>query len=59
MSNERNHRSEDRLADTYRALAKERAPDSLNEKVLRLAAGARTRYSRARTWMRPAAWAAW
>lgn len=58
MSNERDHRSEDRLADTYRALTEERAPDYLNEKVLRLAAGNRTRYSRARAWMRPAAWAA-
>ena len=58
MSNERDRRSEDRLADTYRALAEERAPDYLNEKVLRLAAGNRTRYSRARAWMRPAAWAA-
>ena len=58
MSSEREHRSEDRLADAYRALAEERAPDYLNEKVLRLAAGTRTRYSRARAWMRPAAWAA-
>ncbi len=58
MSKERNHSSEDRLADTYRALANERAPDYLNEKVLRLAAGGRTKYARARAWMRPAAWAA-
>ena len=57
MSSERDPRSEDRLADAYRALAEERAPDYLNEKVLRLAAGTRTRYSRARAWMRPAAWA--
>ena len=58
MSNERDPRSEDRLSDAYRSLAEERAPDYLNEKVLRLAAGTRTRYSRARAWMRPAAWAA-
>ena len=58
MSSERDRRSEDRLADAYRALADERAPDYLNKKVLRLAAGTRTRYSRARAWMRPAAWAA-
>lgn len=58
MSNEREHGSEDWLADTYRILAKERAPDYLNDKVLRLAAGRGTRYSRARAWMRPAAWAA-
>ncbi len=58
MNNERDRRSEDRLSNTYRALAEERAPDYLNEKVLRLASRTRTRYSRARAWMRPAAWAA-
>ena len=58
MSNERDRRSEDRLAEAYQALAEERAPDYLNEKVLRMAADTRSRYSRARAWMRPAAWAA-
>jgi len=60
MSNERKNQEKDRLvAETYRALARERAPDHLNEKVLRLAAQAgRSRYALARTWMRPVAWAA-
>jgi hypothetical protein len=59
MSNERENRGEDqRLADTYKALANERAPDHLNERVLRMAAGRRTPYMRARAWMRPVAWAA-
>ncbi|MDH3274962.1 MAG: hypothetical protein OEM99_10540 [Gammaproteobacteria bacterium] len=60
MSNERKNRENDPLvADTYTALAQERAPDRLNKRVLRMAAReARTPYSRARAWMRPAAWAA-
>ena len=59
MSNDTEHRNQDqRLTDTYRAMANERAPDSLNEKILRLAAGRRTPYFRARAWMRPLAWAA-
>ena len=60
MSNERKDRAEDGLvAETYRALAQERAPDRLNKKILRMAARqGRTPYSRARAWMRPAAWAA-
>ncbi|MDH3577169.1 MAG: hypothetical protein OEO71_05035 [Gammaproteobacteria bacterium] len=60
MSNERKNRVDDPLvADTYTALAQERAPDHLNKRVLRMAAReGRTRYSRARAWMRPAAWAA-
>lgn len=60
MSNERKDRVEDALvAETYRALAQERAPDRLNERMLRMAARkGRTPYSRARAWMRPAAWAA-
>lgn len=59
MSNERENRDENRrLADTYKALANERAPDYLNERVLRLAAARRTPYVRARAWMRPVAWAA-
>lgn len=60
MSNERKNRGEDPLvADTYKALAQERVPDHLNKRMLRLAAReGRTPYSRARAWMRPAAWAA-
>jgi hypothetical protein len=59
MSNEREDRGEgQRLADTYKALADERAPDYLNERVLRMAAASRTPYGRARAWMRPVAWAA-
>lgn len=60
MSNERKNRGEDPLvADTYKALAQERVPDHLNKKMLRMAAReGRTPYSRARAWMRPAAWAA-
>lgn len=60
MSNERKNPREDRLvADTYRTVARERAPDHINEKVLKLAAQAgRRRYSLARAWMRPVAWAA-
>ena len=55
MSNET-----DRLvSDTYNELANERTPETLNREVLRLAAKeGRTRYSIARAWMRPAAWAA-
>lgn len=54
---------ENRVADqqvtrTYKALARERAPEHLNERVLKMAAGSRTPYARARAWMRPAAWAA-
>jgi hypothetical protein len=60
MSNEREDRVEDaRVAESYRTLAQERAPDHLSKKVLRMAARqGRTPYSRARAWMRPAAWAA-
>ncbi len=55
MSNET-----DRLvSDAYNELANERTPEALNREVLRLAAKeGRTRYSIARAWMRPAAWAA-
>ena len=60
MSDERKNRGEDRLvADTYKALAQERVPHHLNKRMLRMAAReGRTPYSRARAWMRPAAWAA-
>ena len=60
MSNERKNLADDPLvADTYSALAQEQAPDHLNKRVLRMAAReGRTPYSRARTWLRPAAWAA-
>lgn len=59
MSNKPENRIEDRrVTDSYRALARERTPDQLNEKILKMAAGGRTPYARARAWMRPAAWAA-
>ncbi len=50
----------DRLvSDTYKELADETTPEALNREVLRLAAKeGRTRYSIARAWIRPAAWAA-
>ncbi len=55
MSNET-----DRLvSDTYDELASEKTPEALNREVLRLAAKeGRTRYSIARAWTRPVAWAA-
>ncbi len=55
MSNET-----DRLvSDAYSELADEKTPEALNREVLRLAAKeGRTRYSIARAWMRPVAWAA-
>jgi hypothetical protein len=59
MSNKPENRVQDqRVTEAYRALADERAPDHLNEQVLKLAAEVRTPYARARAWMRPAAWAA-
>ena len=60
MSNERKKPGQDTLvAETYKSVARERVPEQLNERVLRLAADAgRNRYARARAWMRPAAWAA-
>ena len=59
MSKERKNLAADRLvADTYKALAREQAPEHLNEKVLRLASGRRSRYSLTRAWTRPVAWAA-
>ena len=50
----------DRLvSDTYNELADEKTPEALNREILRLAAKeGRTRYSIARGWMRPVAWAA-
>lgn len=60
MTSERKNEDRDRLVrDTYKALAKERAPDRLNNQVLRQAADAgRSRYSLTRAWTRPVAWAA-
>lgn len=60
MSNERKNRENDQLVtDVYKAMASEQAPDHLNQRVLRFAAReGRTRYSRARAWIRPTAWAA-
>lgn len=51
--------SDSRVSDVYRSIADERAPEHLNESVMRMAAkGSRTPYARARAWLRPAAWAA-
>jgi len=60
MTNERKNEDRDRLVrDTYKALANERAPDRLNNQVLRQAADTgRSRYSLTRAWTRPVAWAA-
>ncbi|NNF40770.1 MAG: hypothetical protein HKN64_05280 [Woeseiaceae bacterium] len=60
MSNERKSPDMDTLvAQTYKALATERAPDHLNAKVMAMAAReAQTRSGPARTWIRPLAWAA-
>ncbi|MCP4332450.1 MAG: hypothetical protein GY785_07315 [Gammaproteobacteria bacterium] len=59
MSKERKNLGEDQLvADTYKGLAREQAPEHLNEKVLLLASGGRSRYSLTRAWTRPLAWAA-
>ncbi|MGB5490972.1 MAG: hypothetical protein WBM76_09130, partial [Woeseiaceae bacterium] len=60
MSNERKPPEMDTLVSkTYKALATERTPDHLNEKVMAMAAReSRTRYAQARTWVRPLAWAA-
>ena len=58
MTNENND-IETRVSDAYRDLASETAPPELDRKVLSMAAGARrSRYGKARTWIRPAAWAA-
>lgn len=60
MTNERRNEDRDRLVrDTYKALAKERVPDRLNDQVMQQAVRAgRSRYSRTRAWTRPVAWAA-
>lgn len=59
MSNEPENRVADpRVTENYRDLARERAPEHLNQRVLKMSAGGRTPYGRARAWMRPAAWAA-
>jgi hypothetical protein len=48
-----------RVSDTYRELANERAPQALNDKVLRMAAGAKpVRSLIPGPWMKPVAWAA-
>lgn len=59
MSNEPENRVVDaQVSETYRELAGERTPEHLNAQVLKMAAGPRSPYARARAWMRPAAWAA-
>ncbi|MGI9232726.1 MAG: hypothetical protein ACR2RD_03765 [Woeseiaceae bacterium] len=59
MSNRPENRVENQqVSDVYRDLATERAPDHLNNRILKMATSGRTPYARARAWMRPAAWAA-
>ena len=60
MTIERKNEDRDRLVrDTYRALANERVPDRLNDRVLRGAAKVgRSRYALTRALTRPVAWAA-
>lgn len=60
MTDERDNRASDRLvSDTYREVANERAPQVLNDKVLRMAAGAKPARSLIPgPWMKPVAWAA-
>lgn len=51
--------SDERVSTVYRELAGERAPDRLNDAVLRQAAkAARPAYSRSILWTKPVAWAA-
>ena len=48
-----------RVSDAYRDFASETTPPELDRTVLSMAAGAvRSRYGKARAWIRPAAWAA-
>lgn len=60
MSNEREPMNgDDRISATYRDLATERAPDTLDRRILAEARrGAATRYGMLRGWTRPVAWAA-
>ena len=60
MNDERDRTTADQLvSDTYREVADERAPQSLNDKVLRMAAGAKPPRSLIPgPWMKPVAWAA-
>lgn len=55
MTDERN----ELVSQTYREVADERAPERLNEAVLKEARrAARPKYARSRAWTRPLAWAA-
>ena len=48
-----------RVSDAYRDIAKETSPAKSDDRIIALARQeARTRYGLARTWVRPAAWAA-
>jgi len=63
MTNERNKRCSDELVSAvYRESAKERVPQHLNERILKLATETDSRESRSRTllsfWTKPLAWAA-
>lgn len=62
MTNERDkHEMDERVSETYRALADEQTPEHLNASVLRMAADRRPAASGRNFfagWMKPAAWAA-
>ena len=58
MTTERND-NDARVSQVYREAATEKAPPELDRKILSMAATAtRSRYGRARAWIRPMAWAA-
>ena len=59
MTNESGDEYDALVSETYREIAREHAPESLDSTVLKAAAkAARPRYSRSIAWTRPAAWAA-
>lgn len=58
MTTERND-NDARVSQVYREAATEKTPPELDRKILSMAAtGTRSRYGRARAWIRPMAWAA-
>jgi hypothetical protein len=59
MTNKPGEESDALVSETYREIARENVPESLDNAVLKAAAkAARPRYSRSIAWTRPAAWAA-
>ena len=48
-----------RVSDAYRDIANEKTPADIDDRIMALARQeARTPYGRARSWVRPVAWAA-